>query len=281
MVFRRLKHVHGIGFAIPNLILTKLPETPLAVNEHLMRICIRLVKGRHAKVLKLHVPTMKCDNKVKNEVYEALRAILRRAPHTDKIILSDDLNAIIDSNQTIWSNVLGKRGNADVNSNVYSLLNFCSEFGLFITNTHFLLKIRYKSTWNSRSKHWHPIDYIFAKRPDVRNVVTIRVLLGAGCRTVDTLVCSSLQLRIWQVLKRKPWARFNVVLINAEKERVTCIRILITLLPSIQLTIFMSLFKKTQMHDWFDRNNAEIQNIFRIRNAALAAKVRYSSSTNL
>ncbi len=85
--------MHGVGFAIKNENLKKLPESPIGVNERLMTIRIALTNNRHATIISAYAPTLNATEEDKDLFYLALDDTLHRIPRNDKIILFGDFNA--------------------------------------------------------------------------------------------------------------------------------------------------------------------------------------------
>ncbi|CAG4946438.1 unnamed protein product [Colias eurytheme] len=79
-----------------------------------------------------------------------------------------DFNARVGCDYKAWPKVLGKHGVGNMNSNGQLLLSLCTQFNLSITNTHFQLPDKYKTTWmHPRSRHWHLIDYAIVRQVDM------------------------------------------------------------------------------------------------------------------
>jgi len=135
-----------------------------------------------------------------------------QVPRRVKLIVLGDFNARIGSDSKIWGNVMGKHGVGNINSNGHRLLNLCSEFGLFVTNTLFQLKHKHKTTWrHPRSKHWHVLDYVLVKAVDLQDVQITRVMRGAECWTDHRLVRTSFRIRFRPpARKQKPQRQLNV-----------------------------------------------------------------------
>ena len=189
--------IHGVGFAIRTKLLQTLPESPAAISERLTTLRIPLAKHRHAIFISTYAPTLPSDDETKDHYYVMLRSTLMQVTRSKKLIVHGDFNARIDSDSTIWGNVIGKHGVGNINSNGHRLLILCSEFGLFVTNRLLQLKHKHKETWmHPRSEHWHLLYYVLVKAVDLQDVQITRVMRGAECWTDHRLVRTSLRIRI-------------------------------------------------------------------------------------
>jgi len=149
----------GVRFAIRTKLLQTLPESLVAISERLMTLRIPLAKHRYATFIRIYAPTLPSGDETIDHYYAMLWLTLMQVPRRDKLIVLGDFNTRIGSDSTIWANVMGKHGIGNINSSGHRLLNLCSEFGLFVTNTLFQLKHKHKTTWmHTWSKHWHLLD---------------------------------------------------------------------------------------------------------------------------
>ena len=133
-------------------------------------------------------------------------------------MLLGDFNARVGTDHQIWEGVIGSESVGKCNSNGLPLLRKCAEHDLLITNTIFKLPNRNKTSWmHSRSKHWHLIDYVIARRTDRQDVRVTKTMCGADCWTGHRLVVSKLNLRIQPARRpqgKKAPKRLNVSKLN-------------------------------------------------------------------
>lgn len=52
------KCVHGVGFAIKNLLVSLLTELPVGINERLITLCIQLVNKSFTTIISACAPTL-------------------------------------------------------------------------------------------------------------------------------------------------------------------------------------------------------------------------------
>ena len=196
---------HGVGFAVKTKLLNKIPESPVGISERLMSWRIPLAKGRYATLLSAYAPTLDSEDVIKDSFYELLDSAINQTPREDKLILLGDFNARVGREYHIWGGVIGHHGVGNMNSNGLRLLSLCSEHNLVITNTHFQLKNKHKTSWmHPRSKHWHLLDYVIIKKRDQQDAVQTRAMRGAECHTDHNLIRAKLKLTIRPLLSRKP-----------------------------------------------------------------------------
>ena len=175
--------IHGVGFAIRSKLLSRLPESPVAVSERLMTLRIPLACKRYATIISAYAPTLTSSDDTIKAFHELLEQTLCGIHRSDKIFLLGDFNARVGSNHAVWDGVIGKHGIGKSNSNGIRLLNLCATFNLSITNTFFQLPHKLKTSWmHPRSGHWHLIDYVIVRRADIRDVSHQS---NARCRLLD------------------------------------------------------------------------------------------------
>lgn len=123
-----------------------------------------------------------------------------------------DFNARIGRDHLTWGEVIGKHLIGKLNSNGLRLLALCAEHKLFVTNTAFQQKNKYKASWmHPRSRHWHLLDYIIVRRDDLRDIHHTRAMRGAECWTDHRLILSKMKIVIRHPVKKQaPAPRLNV-----------------------------------------------------------------------
>ncbi|XP_074873341.1 uncharacterized protein LOC142024904 isoform X1 [Carettochelys insculpta] len=95
-----------------------------------------------------------------------------------------------------------------MNDNGQRLLELCTYHNLCITNTFFQTKPQHRVSWrHPRSKHWHQLDVVIARRNNLKNVLLTRSYHSADCNTDHSLVCSKLKLRPKKLYCSKPAGR--------------------------------------------------------------------------
>ena len=166
------------------------------ISDRLMALRLSLSGNKHATIVSAYAPTMTNPDEVKYKFYDDLDNIISATPHTDKLILLGDFNAIVGTDHQPGKEI-GSEGVGKCNSNGLLLLRKCAEHDLLITNTVFKLPNRNKTSWmHPRSKHWHLIDYVIVWRTDRQDVRVTKTMCGADCWTDHGLVVSKLNQRI-------------------------------------------------------------------------------------
>ena len=63
--------------------------------------------------------------------------VLKKVTFAELIVLLDDYNTHLSTDDKTWKGVIGRPGNSDINRNGRCLLQFCATNGLCIINTFF------------------------------------------------------------------------------------------------------------------------------------------------
>ncbi|KAK2174061.1 hypothetical protein NP493_831g01077 [Ridgeia piscesae] len=155
---------------------------PRPVSDRIMMMRLPLSKDNVAKIIGVNAPTMTNPDENKEAFYKQLASVLIGIPRTDKLLLIGDFNERIGRDNNNWPLVMGKHGIGKCNSNGELLLALCSEFELIVTNTMFKQKDERKTPWmQSRSGHWHMIDFIIMRCLDQMDIYSTRAMRGANC----------------------------------------------------------------------------------------------------
>ena len=133
------------------------------------------------------------SEEAKERFYSDSKEIIKNVAITDKMAIAGDFNARVGTEAKHWPSVTGTQGTGKCNSNGEIFLTFCSECGLFITNTVFK-HIHYRhTTWmHPISKHWHLLDFFITRQKDLNNILDTKVIRCADCGTGHHMVRSSL-----------------------------------------------------------------------------------------
>ncbi|KAK2185823.1 hypothetical protein NP493_222g06008 [Ridgeia piscesae] len=127
---------------------------PRPVGDRIITMRLPLSKDNFATIISMYAPTMTNPDENKEAFYNQLASVLSGIPHTDKLQLIGDSNALIGRDNDKWPLVMGKHGIEKCNSNGELLLTLCSGFELIVTNIMFKQKDERKTTWmHPRSGH--------------------------------------------------------------------------------------------------------------------------------
>ncbi|XP_046988372.1 uncharacterized protein LOC124594066 [Schistocerca americana] len=288
--------IHGAGFAVKKKIVKDLRLTPVSINERLMTLRVPIGSDRFITFVSAYAPTLDSDEDTKNQFYHQLNSTLSKIPIQDKLILPGDFNARVGRDNRFWRDVMGKQGVGNCNANGLLLLGICAEHELFISNTQFRLRNRYKTTWmHPRSKHWHLIDYVITRQRDKKDILITKAALNIDeCSTDHRLLVSRLRVPKYRKLRshfsNPPRRKFNISNLNNKNVRSHFHDILSEQLNKApattddveqEWTTLKNIIKETaenvvgcsarKRSDWFDDNHGEIQAIInRKRDAYLS-----------
>ena len=111
-------------------------------------ICVRFQgKPFNITVIQVYAPTSNTDEAEVEWLYEVLQDLLKLTPKKHVLFITGDWNAKVRSQET--PGVTGKFGLGIRNEAGPSLIDFCQENALFITNTLFQQHKRRLYTWTS------------------------------------------------------------------------------------------------------------------------------------
>nr|VZI41548.1 unnamed protein product [Spirometra erinaceieuropaei] len=245
----------GVAFAVRNDIVGRLPCLLQGINNRLMSPRLHLQGCKFTNIFSVCAPSMTSLDEARNKFYEDLHALLVFVLKADKLIVLGDFNARVDTDHAAWRGVLRPPDLNGFNDNGLLILRTCSEHRLILTNTYIRLQMRDKVTWrHPRSQHWHLLYYVLVRRRDQRDVLVTKAIPGADGWTDHRLVISEMRIRLHP--RRRPQA--NVVADeNASVESRWC-----QLRDTVQSTALGVLGRARRQHpDWFDDNDASINNM--------------------
>ncbi|BHF80440.1 hypothetical protein SprV_0702356800 [Sparganum proliferum] len=186
----------GVAFAIRNDIVGRLPCLPQGINNRLMSLRLPVRGGTLATIISAYTASMTSPDAARDEFYEDLHALLANVSKADKLIVLGDFNARVGTDHAAWRGVLGPHGLDDSNDNGLLLLRTCVEHRLLLTNTYSRLPLREKATWrHPRSRQWHLLDHVLARRRDQQDVLVTKAIPGTDGLTDHCLVVSKMRVR--------------------------------------------------------------------------------------
>ena len=122
-------------------------------------------------LISAYAPTMTNSDEEKERFYGDLDKTIASALSSDKLLIMGDFNARVGRDNVTWQKVLGSHGVEKENSNGNLLLNECINHSLAITNTHYRLPAKKRTSWMyQRSNQWHLIDYVVVRQRDMKDV---------------------------------------------------------------------------------------------------------------
>ena len=152
-------------------------------------------KPRNITVIQCYAPTADKPDEEIDQFYKELLQVISESPRKNILLITGDFNARVGEN-AIEKDVLGKYGHGERNDRGQTLVDFCTEHKLVITNTLFQLHNRHRYTWKSPDSVTRAqIDYILINKQRVQSVNNARTCLSADCDTDHNLVTLALKLR--------------------------------------------------------------------------------------
>ncbi|XP_063606654.1 uncharacterized protein LOC134781365 [Penaeus indicus] len=152
--------IHGVGLAIANKII-KNADIPVGISERI--ITVRLTSGTvPLNIICVYTPTLTYPDAEKDAFFDHLTSVAQAVPLSESLYVIGDFNSRVGSDHASWPDCLGKHG--------------------IVSWRH------------PRSKHWHQLDLVLARRSDIGQVKQTRVFHSADGDTDHSLVLSTIKL---------------------------------------------------------------------------------------
>ena len=129
--------IHGVAFAIRNVLLRFLSENPVGISPSLMKLTIPPSDRRYATLFSCYFPTLVASEEHKGEFCSTLDREIHAVISADKLIILGDFNARVGREYLGWSSVIGQHGLDSMNSKGHRLLTLCAQNELLIIKTIF------------------------------------------------------------------------------------------------------------------------------------------------
>ena len=129
------RRLAGVGFMLRTSIASKLEDLPTSHSDRIMSKRLPLKNKHHATLFNVYAPALQAEPAEKDKCYSELRCLLQNTPTDNKLLILGDFNARVGQDVGTWKGILGRHGVGNCNDNGRSLLEFCMEQQLVITNT--------------------------------------------------------------------------------------------------------------------------------------------------
>ena len=141
--------------------------------------------------------------------YEDLQELLELTSKKDVLFIIGDWNAKVGSQETLG--VTGKFGLGIRNEAGQTLIEFCQENAVVITNTHFQQQKRRLYTWTSPDgQHQNQLDYILCSLRWRRSIPSAKTRPGADCGSDRELLIAKFRLKWKKVGKTTRPFRYDL-----------------------------------------------------------------------
>ncbi|KAL4152963.1 hypothetical protein QTP88_000796 [Uroleucon formosanum] len=145
-------------------------------------------------IIQVYMSTSKTDDEEVEEVYAGIEELMKHTKPHDNVIIMGDFNAIVGEGREgreVGDFGLGKR-----NTRGESVVEFCRENGMIITNTRFQNPKRRIYTWKMPGDiARYQIDYILLKNRFKKQVKFCKTYPSADCDSDHNIVIAKCELR--------------------------------------------------------------------------------------
>jgi hypothetical protein len=138
-------------------------------------------KIRNLTIIQCYAPTQTRDKNMKEKFYQQLNETITTVQKRDVILVMEDMNAKIGSNNEGFVHVMGRHGIGNMNENGQLFSELCSRCDLIIGGTVFPHKTCHKVSWVSPDNITeNQTDHIAISKRFRRSLLDVRNKRGAG-----------------------------------------------------------------------------------------------------
>ena len=151
-------------------------------------------------VIQAHAPTSNAEEAEVEWFYEDLQDLLELTPQKDVLIITEDWNAKVGSQET--PGVTGKFGCGVQNEAGQRLIEFRKENARVLANTLFQQHKTRLSTWTSPDgQYQNQIDYILCSQKWRCSIESAKTRVGVDCGSDHKLLIAKFRLKLKKVGK--------------------------------------------------------------------------------
>ena len=116
-------------------------------------------------IIQCYAPIEGADDEEKDDFYAQLQEVLEAVPKHDVLLVTGDLNAKIESDNTGFEQYIGKHRLGTRENNEETFMELCVENDMAIGGTMFKHNDIHKQTWNSQDGvTFNQIDHVTINR---------------------------------------------------------------------------------------------------------------------
>ena len=115
---------HGVDFAVRNTLLDKV-QLGYQSTERLMSLAINTAEGPN-NLLCTYTPTIAASAEAQDAFYIQIDSLIQGISKQENLIILEDFNARVGSNNEAWPNYMGNFDVGECNDNGQRLLELCS-----------------------------------------------------------------------------------------------------------------------------------------------------------
>ena len=156
-----------------------------------------------------HLYNFKSSEETVEEFYEDVRKAVSQTKSSDMVTVMGDLNAKIGAGKD--GEIVGAFGLGTRSERGDRLIEFCKEFNLSVSNTHFQHNPRHLYTWRSPGDVCrNQIDYIMVKQRFKNSIIDVKTFHGADINTDHCLLAAKMRFKLKIPKSPKHQAQFDL-----------------------------------------------------------------------
>ena len=163
------------------------------------RIILARLKGRQTNlsIIQCYAPTNDSNDGDKEAFYEQLQAALENVHRSDLLLVINDLNAKVGSDNVNFERVMGGEGCKVQHDNGERLVEWCAFNNMIIVGNLFPHRNIHKLTWTSpNGRDQNQIDHLMVNSMWRRSLLDVRVRRGADASSDHHLVTAKVRLKL-------------------------------------------------------------------------------------
>lgn len=210
-----LKKERGVGF-IYRMSLDQCVQKVIPKSDRVIALKLKS-NPIDTLIIQVYMPTSEAPDETVEEIYTQIEEILEENGRGQvRTIIMGDWNSVVgDSNV---DNVVGKFGYGRRNERGERLIEFCKEYGFWISNTWFKQHKRRLYTWKGPGDRIRcQIDYIMINQRFKNSIKIAKTYPGADMDTDHNLLAAEVRTRLKHVKKKSVAKKWNINKLRTEE----------------------------------------------------------------
>uniref|UniRef100_A0A8D8U6H3 Craniofacial development protein 2 n=1 Tax=Cacopsylla melanoneura TaxID=428564 RepID=A0A8D8U6H3_9HEMI len=167
-------------------------------------------------IIQVYMPTSEATDEIVEEIYRQIEEILEENGRGQiRTIVMGDWNSVVGDENV--DGIVGKFGYGKKNDRGERLIEFCKQYGLWISNTWFKQHKRRLYTWKSPGDRMrYQIDYIMINERFKNSIMKAKTYPGADMDTDHNLLAAVVRTKMKHVKQKSSTRKWNTDKLRTE-----------------------------------------------------------------